>query len=107
MKIRFKEFRLKNKLSQLEVANYLDVGQSTYSHYEIGRTQPTLEMLIKLANLYKTTVDELIGNNVPYLINKIDFTSEQLALIDKIKSLNGNQCNQISAYIDGVKDGKK
>ena len=102
-----KKIRLSKEKTQTEVAQAVNLTQFTYSNYENGKTEPNIETLINLANYYKVTIDELVGHEVPYLINKIDFTSEQLALIDKIKSLNGNQCNQISAYIDGVKDGKK
>ncbi|MBQ8792219.1 MAG: helix-turn-helix transcriptional regulator [Clostridia bacterium] len=102
-----KKIRLSKEKTQTEVAQAVNLTQFTYSNYENGKTEPNIETLINLANYYKVTIDELVGHEVQYLINKIDFTSEQLSLIDKIKSLNGNQCNQISAYIDGVKDGKK
>ncbi|MBQ8444290.1 MAG: helix-turn-helix transcriptional regulator, partial [Clostridia bacterium] len=95
-----KKIRLSKEKTQTEVAQAVNLTQFTYSNYENGKTEPNIETLINLANYYKVTIDELVGHEVPYLINKIDFTSEQLALIDKIKSLNGNQCNQISAYID-------
>lgn len=40
------------------------------------------------------------------IINKVDFSQEQLALIEELKTLDKVQCQNVSAYIKGLKDGK-
>lgn len=47
-------------LTQNEVAERLDVDQSAISLWETGRTQPRAALLVKLADLYLCTVDELL-----------------------------------------------
>lgn len=58
---RLKEERIKNKLTQQEVANYLNIGRVSYTMYETGKNIPTTESLIKLADLFKCSIDYLVG----------------------------------------------
>ena len=58
---RIRNFREDKDLNQTEIADYLHVSQSMYSAYELGKTPIPLEALIKLADLYKTSLDYLVG----------------------------------------------
>lgn len=57
--------RQQNKLSQSEVARRIGVSSSAVSAYEADETSPTLENLIKLANLYSVSTDYLLGVSYP------------------------------------------
>jgi len=39
----------------------LDNQQRSYSHYETGSRNIPIEMLIRLANYYETSIDYLVG----------------------------------------------
>lgn len=56
-----KTFRTQCSLSQLQVANALGIDRSTYSCYEIGKTQPHPNVLLRLAHLFSVSVDELLS----------------------------------------------
>lgn len=101
-----KSFREKLNKTQQEVAEELEIQRTKYARYENGESNPNILMLIKMADYFKTTIDELVGHEVPYLINKIDFSSEQLPIIEEIKSLDNSQCQKVKSYIQGLKDGK-
>lgn len=58
---RIKELRQKNNLTQQEVADKINTSRSSYSQYELGIKQPILDTLIKLADLYQTSIDYLVG----------------------------------------------
>ena len=58
---RVKELRLENDLTQKELAKKLDTTNSAVCDWEKGRTQPDLEMLAKIAQLFGTTTDYLLG----------------------------------------------
>ena len=58
---RFKQLRLDQGLSQLALANLLNVHQTAVSQWETGRTQPDNDTLIKLSVLYHVSVDYLLG----------------------------------------------
>lgn len=57
-----KELRIKNNLSQRELANYLDLSVSAYGNYELDQRQPSIENLCKLADYFGVSVDYLIGH---------------------------------------------
>lgn len=65
--MRLKELRTENKLKQSDVAEKLFITQTGYSNYENGRTEPNIEMLCKLADLYNVSIDYLIGRDKTFL----------------------------------------
>lgn len=100
-----KEIRKSCNLTQQEVANKLHITRMKYNHYELGNSEPNIETLIDLADLFHLTIDELVGHEVPYLINKSQFTSEQLMLVETIKELSKEQCLMLEAYAQGLIKG--
>ena len=58
---RIRDLREDNDLTQETLAKILNVKQTTYSKYELGKINIPVESLIKLAEFYKTSVDYLIG----------------------------------------------
>ncbi len=61
MYIRIRDLREDHDLKQSELAKYLNCSQVCYSHYELGKRDIPTEILIKLAKLYKTTTDYILG----------------------------------------------
>lgn len=47
--------------TQEEIASLLGISRSTYAAYETGRNEPDITTLIKLATLYKISLDYLVG----------------------------------------------
>ena len=67
--MRLKDIREDRDLTQQEIASYLHIKQNTYSQYENGHRQIPIDLLIKLSEYYKTSVDYLLGvsdNPHPY-----------------------------------------
>ena len=58
---RIKQLRVDNDLSQKELAEILNVTRSAYSNYENGIRDVPVEILARLADFYKTSVDYIIG----------------------------------------------
>lgn len=48
---------------QIELAAYLNVKQTTYSKYELGKINIPVEVLIKLADFYEVSLDYLVGRS--------------------------------------------
>ncbi len=61
MKDRIKQCRITAKYSQKYVAISVGVATPTVSMWESGAKTPSIESLAKLADLFGTTVDYLIG----------------------------------------------
>lgn len=57
---RIRELREDNDLGQKELADYLQVHQTTYSDYELGNLNIPNAALVKLAEYYGTSTDYLL-----------------------------------------------
>ena len=56
-----KEARKACAFTQKQVATMLNVVESCYANWEQGRTEPNIEMLRSLANIFSISLDELIN----------------------------------------------
>ncbi|MCU6603792.1 helix-turn-helix transcriptional regulator [Peribacillus frigoritolerans] len=58
---RLREIRKNRKMRQEDLAKLLGVGKSTIAGYEKGFRQPKLEVVNKLAKIFNTSTDYLLG----------------------------------------------
>ena len=56
-----RNLREDNDKKQHELADYLNVKQTTYSKYELGKINIPIEVFIKLANYYDVSIDYIVG----------------------------------------------
>lgn len=69
---RLRESRHKVNLSRNQVAEQVGITPSTLADYEIGHRQPSLPVLVSLADIYNVSTDFLLGKekmNPPYLLD--------------------------------------
>jgi len=71
------ELRKAQKLSQKEVAAYLNIPATTYNTYESGRTEPPIEILVRLSHLYNMPIDIIVQRDRTY--GTADDVSRQMA----------------------------
>ena len=60
---RLKFLRESRQLSQRQVADALHIERSTYTSYETGRSEPSLQNLKRLAALYQVSTDFLLDSS--------------------------------------------
>lgn len=58
---RIRELREDHDLLQRQVADRLHCSQQVYSNYELGQRDVPTEVLIRLADLYRVSIDYLLG----------------------------------------------
>lgn len=58
-----RNLRKKYDKLQIELAMYLNVRQTTYSKYELGKIQLPLDILLKLADFYDVSIDYIVGRS--------------------------------------------
>ena len=58
---RLRNLREDRNLQQKDIAEYLCCTQVCYSHYEIGKRDIPIDVLIKLAGFYNTSMEYLLG----------------------------------------------
>ena len=102
-----KRFRALAGKTQVETAQQLGVTQHTYSNYELEKTQPDIDTLIKLADYFHTTVDALLGHEVPYLLDKSKLTQKQKSILTLLPLMSDRICEKTEAYISGLLEGEK
>ena len=103
--INLQSIRKQRNLTQKATAEKLGIPARTYSSYENGDREPNIEMLIKLADFFNVTADELIGHTAeqqlfdnariekPYYVRLFEAMSE----MDKAKSVG---------YMEGLLQAK-
>lgn len=58
---RLRECREKFGYTQIQAAIYADITEMAYGNYERARQMPKLDILIRIADLYKVSLDYLVG----------------------------------------------
>ncbi|MBE7021268.1 MAG: helix-turn-helix transcriptional regulator [Ruminococcaceae bacterium] len=58
---RLYDLRIDNDLTQQQVADYLMCNRQVYARYEKGLREIPVSMIIKLADLYNTSLDYITG----------------------------------------------
>lgn len=60
VKTRLKDLREDHDLLQKNLAEMLNIAQTTYSQYELSKREIPYEIIIKLASFYNTSVDYIL-----------------------------------------------
>ena len=61
LSVRLRQLRLDKRLRQDQVARLVGVSKGAISAYETDIRQPSYDVLIRLANLYRVSTDYLLG----------------------------------------------
>jgi len=65
--VKIKENREKLGLTQQELAEKIGFSQNAVHQWETEKREPSIEVLIKMADLFEVTLDELAGRDCPYV----------------------------------------
>lgn len=101
---RLKELREKNHLTQLELAQRIGVTTASISKYELGTVVPDIEKLIMYGRIFQTSVDYLVGlsNNGTDTVKPIEYSSEEIELLELFKQLPDKYKYEVKGYIKGI-----
>ena len=56
-----KQIRKERRLTQLKVAMDLNISREALSHYENGKREPSIDMLVKMSDYFNVSIDFLIN----------------------------------------------
>lgn len=86
--ITLKSLRIKNNLTQAELAEKLDVTKSVISAYETGIRMPSYDILIHISKLFEVSTDYLLGLEKKQEIDLSGLTEDEIiALKELIKAM--------------------
>lgn len=69
-----KQHRTAQRLSQEELAEQVYVTRQTLSNWETGKTYPDINSLLRLADLFHVSLDELVKGDIPKMKEQINQT---------------------------------
>lgn len=89
---RIKELRIRNDLTQTDLAKRLQLSRSAVNAWEMGISIPSTQYIIELATLFKTSADYILEINREESINISDLSNEEKNIIYRlVRSFASNQ----------------
>ncbi|PEW70500.1 MULTISPECIES: helix-turn-helix domain-containing protein [Bacillus cereus group] len=87
---RLSELRKNQKWSLQDTADKLGIAKSTYAGYETGYRWPSLQSLSKIADLFDTSVDYILGRTDNERIKDVIEITELMKNPDHTLSIDGD-----------------
>ena len=81
---RIRELREANSLSQVSLASKLGVSKQSISNWENGNILPSIDMLIRIAEIFSVSTDYLLGRDEKHYLKVDGLTPEKLAFIQRM-----------------------
>lgn len=97
--MRLKELRQNAHVTQEQVSKDLNLARTTYRNYENGDREPSLDVLVKLADYFSVSLDFLLERQNKNLIFTDSLSPEKKELINMIRTLNDDETLIAIGYI--------
>ena len=103
-KERLKECRLKLGITKQEAAKrvQIQISQPAYLRYEAGSRNPSIQIISKMAEVFSTSTDYLVGKSADPTPNRIVVVQNEspslFFLIETCKNLNASQLTRLTDY---------
>lgn len=99
-----KRLRKERGLTQVELAEKLNLSQSTIASWENGKRRPDLDLLPIIADFFGVSVDEIYGQE-PHEQPPPPALDD--ALVDLLVNLPPNQVQRVKDFVQGMKAADK
>ncbi len=76
--IKLSELRNEKGLTQREIAKIFNVSQGTYNNWENGKTQPSIEQLVAIADFFGVSMTILSGERAKTALSQARRTTESI-----------------------------
>lgn len=97
-----KKLREKRNITQVRLSTEIEVSQELISHYEMGKSKPNIDNLMKLANYFHCSTDYLLERtDIPTPAK--NFSSHDLEINEflvKYNSLSPEDKNHLNSFLD-------
>ena len=107
-KERLKECRLRLGITKQEAAKRIQISQPAYLRYEAGSRKPSIQIISKMAEVFSTSTEYLIGKSADSTPNRIIVEQSEspalFFLIETCKNLNTDQLLRLADYAKELSD---
>ena len=94
-----KELRRKMGLTQVQLAERLNISQSALSTYETGRINIDNDTLRKIARFFDVSIDELLGIEASEIPKKPEISEAEYALTNEIRNLSEQEMKEVLDFV--------
>lgn len=81
---KIRELRIAHGLNQVELGKQLAVTKQTVSNWENNNIQPSVDMLVKIADLFSVTTDYLLDRADCLTVNVDGLSLSEIAHVEQI-----------------------
>ena len=92
--------RKEKGFTQKDVADRLGISRQAYANYETGNREPDITTLIKIAQLFEVSVDELVENGH---VSKTDEDDLKIALFGGDEEVTDEMWDEVKKFAEFVK----
>jgi transcriptional regulator with XRE-family HTH domain len=93
-----KMLREEEGLSQQKLANLTGISQSSIARWELGNSEPNAEAVIKLADFFEVSTDDLLGRKNVY--TQIDYRKTRVQ--ELFEQLDIGEQSRVLGYMEGL-----
>ena len=101
---RLKAIRLERGMTQKDVYTKLRISPNGYASYEQGRTEPGIETIIQLCNIFEVSIDYLLGVETEYgtteKINQSANPSDEQTLLRAYRAMTPGKKRALFQMLD-------
>ncbi len=100
LSVRLRQLRLDKQLRQEQVARLVGVSKGAISAYETDIRQPSYDILIRLANLYRVSVDYLLGRTEDRTLDISGLTAREVVIITELVASMSAKNQKLEEYME-------
>lgn len=99
--LNLKKIREENNLNQKELSIKLNRTIACISSWETGKTEPSIDDLIKLADILNVTTDYLVGRTDEYgfMRTQKQYSKSEIEILDILQKINKEERNQVINFL--------
>lgn len=96
---RLRQLRLDKNLRQEQVAKLIGVNKSAISTYENNTRQPSFDILVRLATLYRVSTDYLLGMTNIRSLDLSGLADEEVVAVSELVAIMTKRNEQLNSLL--------
>lgn len=96
---RLRQLRLDKNHRQEQVAKLIGVNKSAISTYENNTRQPSFDILVRLATLYRVSTDYLLGMTNMRSLDLSGLSDEEVAAVSELVAIMTKRNEQLNSLL--------
>ena len=96
---RLRQLRIDKNLRQEQVAKLIGVNKSAISTYENNTRQPSFDILVRLATLYRVSTDYLLGMTNIRSLDLSGLSDEEVVAVSELVAIMTKRNEQLNSLL--------